>query len=147
MIIILAETESLSDKETLPGVSGSGLIQCYNKTNERTYFLTICFRPRSNHEYGGNTMNPQAILHMENGRKIVFLFQNARCTAIYCDSAGRITNALREDYDRNLGELVNGLSCRMKLKEVYQTRFVTRQFYEWYQFEEWKDMYETLKLE
>ena len=84
---------------------------------------------------------------LENGRKIVFLFQNARCTAIYCDSAGRITNALREDYDRNLGELVNGLSCRMKLKEVYQTRFVTRQFYEWYQFEEWKDMYETLKLE
>jgi hypothetical protein len=50
---------------------------------------------------------------LENGRKIVFLFQNARCTAIYCDSAGRITNALREDYDRNLGELVNGLSCRM----------------------------------
>ena len=85
--------------------------------------------------------------NLENGRKLVFLFQDRKCTAIYCDSAGKITNALREDYDRNLGELVNGLSCRMKLKEIYQTRFLTRQFYEWYQFEEWKDMYETLKLD
>ena len=95
----------------------------------------------------GNSRFYMTSIEVKKGKKVFFLFQKGKCVAIYCESAGKASKELSEDYNEHLGELVNGLSCKMNIENIYHdSKFYNRQLYKWYLLEEWNNMYETLKL-
>lgn len=81
------------------------------------------------------------------GQTVIFMFQNNRCVIIYSEKEGVVTQKLKAENDLNLGEFVNGDSCKHYIdNNVYDGVSHIKQAFIWRYYEEWKNMYGTLAI-